>query len=143
MLGVRCYARAFSRCGVLPSCCGDFSFQFPGSEHRLSSCVTGAWLPCGLRNLPGSGTDPTSPALAGGFLTTGPPGKPCICILICSLNRPDSLNVGARRTPVAFFHTPHILYQRTTSQVQQSHNFIVSEPTFQLSLTTHRTHSSI
>ena len=27
-------------------------------------------------NLPGPGIVPTSPALAGGFLTTGPPGKP-------------------------------------------------------------------
>ena len=26
-------------------------------------------------DLPGSGIEPVSPALAGGFLTTGPPGK--------------------------------------------------------------------
>ena len=28
-------------------------------------------------NLPGLGLEPVSPALAGGFLTTAPPGKPC------------------------------------------------------------------
>ena len=27
-------------------------------------------------DLPGPGTEPVSPALAGGFLTTEPPGKP-------------------------------------------------------------------
>ena len=27
-------------------------------------------------DLPGSGIEPMSPALAGGFFTTGPPGKP-------------------------------------------------------------------
>ena len=28
-------------------------------------------------DLPGPGLEPVSPALAGGFLTTAPPGKPC------------------------------------------------------------------
>ena len=32
-------------------------------------------------DLPGPGLDPVSPALAGGFLTTVPPGKPESCIL--------------------------------------------------------------
>ena len=31
-------------------------------------------------DLPGPGTEPVSPALAGGFLTTAPPGKPYWCI---------------------------------------------------------------
>ena len=30
-------------------------------------------------DLPGSGLEPVSPALAGGFLTTVPPGKPALC----------------------------------------------------------------
>ena len=29
-------------------------------------------------DLPGLGLEPVSPALAGGFLTTAPPGKPCL-----------------------------------------------------------------
>ena len=45
-------------------------------EHRLSSCGTRAWLLHGLWDLPGPGLEPVSPALAGGFLTTAPPGKP-------------------------------------------------------------------
>ena len=45
-------------------------------EHRLSSC--GAWdqLFHGMWDLPRPGIEPVSPALAGGFLTTAPPGKP-------------------------------------------------------------------
>jgi len=41
----------------------------------LSSCDTLAGLPCGMLNLPGPGMELVSPAVAGGFLTTGPPGK--------------------------------------------------------------------
>ena len=44
-------------------------------EHRFNSC--GAWaLLCGMWDHPGSGIEPVSPTLAGGFLTTEPPGKP-------------------------------------------------------------------
>ena len=31
---------------------------------------------CGMWDLPGPGLEPVTPALAGGFLTTAPPGKP-------------------------------------------------------------------
>jgi len=37
-------------------------------EHRLS-CSMATW------DLPGPGIKPVSPALQGGLLTTGPPGK--------------------------------------------------------------------
>ena len=43
--------------------------------HGLSSCGTGAWLLCGMWDLPRPGLKPVSPALAGEFLTTVPPGK--------------------------------------------------------------------
>ena len=46
-------------------------------EHRLSSCGAQASLLCSMGDLPGPGLEPTSPALAGGFLTTMPPGKAC------------------------------------------------------------------
>ena len=46
-------------------------------EHRLNSCGSWAELPHGMRDLPGSGTEPISPALAGGFFTSEPSGKPC------------------------------------------------------------------
>ena len=42
----------------------------------FSSCGTQAWLPHSMRDLPRPGMEPMSPALAGRFLTTGPPGKP-------------------------------------------------------------------
>ena len=36
-------------------------------------------------DLPGPGLEPVSPALAGGFLTTAPPGKPQFPLLISIL----------------------------------------------------------
>ena len=61
--------------------CAGFSLrrlpllQSLGSRH-FRSCGTLASLPHGIRNLPRAGITPVSPALAGRFLTTGPPGKP-------------------------------------------------------------------
>ena len=44
--------------------------------RRLSTCGSWAQLLRGMWDLPGPGLEPMSPALAGGFLTTAPPGKP-------------------------------------------------------------------
>ena len=44
-------------------------------ERRLGICGARAWLLRGMWDLPGPGLKPMSPALAGGFLTTVPPGK--------------------------------------------------------------------
>ena len=56
-------------------------------EHRLSSCGAQAQLLRGMWDLPGPGLEPVSPALAGGFLTTAPPGKSLsilyIAVCIC------------------------------------------------------------
>ena len=57
-------------------CTGFSSFGSRAVEHRLSSCGARAWLLCGMWGLPGPGLEPVSPALAGGFLTTTPPGMP-------------------------------------------------------------------
>ena len=55
---------------------GLLLLQSVGSGVRgLSSCGTWAWLSRGMWRLPRPGIEPTSPALAGGFLTTGSPGK--------------------------------------------------------------------
>ena len=51
------------------SSCGSWAV-----ERKLSSCD--AYLLHGMWDLPGRGFEPMSPALAGGFLTTVPPGKP-------------------------------------------------------------------
>ena len=57
------------------SSCGSWAL-----ERRLSSCGARAQLLRGMWDLAGPGLDPVSPALAGGFLTTVPPGKPsCLC----------------------------------------------------------------
>ena len=45
---------------------------------RGLSCGTWAYWLCGMWDLRGPGLEPVCPALAGGFLTTVPPGKPCI-----------------------------------------------------------------
>ena len=45
-------------------------------ERRLSSCCARASLLRGMWELPEPGLEPLSPALAGGFLTTAPLGKP-------------------------------------------------------------------
>ena len=54
------------------------------AERRLygdwASVVGSSWasLPCSMWNLPGPGIEPMSPALAGGFSATMPPGTPSL-----------------------------------------------------------------
>ena len=88
MLGLRFCARAFSSCGKR----GPLFIAVRGpltitaslvEEHRLqtrrlSSCGSRAWLLRGMWDLPRPGLEPVSPALAGRFSTTAPPGKPPI-----------------------------------------------------------------
>ena len=79
---------------------------------RLKSCGSQAWLLQGTWSLPGPGIQPVFPALAGGFLTTEPPGRSepnlaCLCFLTLkaswgwclSLERPPGRG-GAARPPV-------------------------------------------
>ena len=83
-------SRGYSGCGAGASLCGNFSccgaralelqLQLVGlvvADHNLGV----AYLPGHTWNLPGPEIEPTSPALAGGFLTTGPPGKSCFAAL--------------------------------------------------------------
>ena len=44
--------------------------------RRLSNCGSRAQLRCGMWDPPRPGLEPVSPALAGIFSTTAPPGKP-------------------------------------------------------------------
>ena len=46
-----------------------------GSSCQLSRCGARAWLHCRMWNLPGSGVEPTSPALVGKFPNAGPQGS--------------------------------------------------------------------
>ena len=87
MLGLRFCARAFSRCGkrgpLFIAVRGPLTIvASPAAEHRLqtrrlSSCGSRAQLLRGMWDLPRPGLEPVSPAPAGRFPTTAPPGKPC------------------------------------------------------------------
>ena len=86
VLGLRFCARDFSSCGKW----GPLFIAVHGPltiaaslvvEHRLqtrrlSNCASWAHLLHGLWDLPRPGLEPVSPALAGRFSTTAPPGKP-------------------------------------------------------------------
>ena len=58
--------------------CDPIDSSSPGSSvHGISQARVLEWLPFpSPGNLPDPGIKPISPALAGGFLTTEPPGKP-------------------------------------------------------------------
>ena len=86
VLGLRFCARAFSSCSkrgplfivvrgpltIAASLVAEHRLQM----RRLSSCGSRAQLLCGMWDLPRLGIEPVSPALAGRFSTTAPPGKP-------------------------------------------------------------------
>ena len=86
VLSLRFCVRAFFSCGkrgplfitvrwpltVAASLVAEHRLQ----TRRLSNCGSRAQLLCGMWDLPRPGLEPVSPALAGRFSTTAPPGKP-------------------------------------------------------------------
>ena len=86
MLGLRFCARALSSCGkrgpLFIVVCGSLTIVASlVAEHRLQSCrlsSCGSWaqLLHSMWDPPRPGLEPMSPALAGRFSTTAPPGKP-------------------------------------------------------------------
>ena len=74
--GSCCGARAIGTRGSVVVALRLSSCGLQALERRLSSCGARAQLLRGMWDLPGPGIEPVSPALAGGFLTTVPPGKP-------------------------------------------------------------------
>ena len=86
VLGLRFCARAFSSCGkwgplfiavrgpltIAASLVAEQRLQ----TRRLSNCGSRAQLLRGMRDPRRPGLEPVSPALAGRFSTTAPPGKP-------------------------------------------------------------------
>ena len=86
VLGPRFCARAFSSRGkrgpLFITVCRPLTIAAsPVAEHklqtrRLSSCGSRAQLLHGMWDPPRPGLKPVSPALAGRFPTTAPPGKP-------------------------------------------------------------------
>ena len=92
VLGLRFCARAFSSCGkwgpLFIVVCKPLTISASVvAEHRLqmrrlSGCGSRAQLLRGMWDLPRPGLEPMSPALAGRFSTTVPPGKPCFFSLL-------------------------------------------------------------
>ena len=86
VLGLHFCARAFSSCGkrgplfiavhgpltIAASLVAEHRLQ----TRRLSNCGSRTQLLHGMWDLPRPGLEPVSPALAGRFSTTVPPGKP-------------------------------------------------------------------
>ena len=73
--------------GARASHCRGLSLRPLVAEHRLqtrrlSSCGSRAQLLRGMWDLPRPGLEPVSPALAGRFSTTAPPGKPCFFFIL-------------------------------------------------------------
>ena len=78
--------RAFSSCGkrgpLFSAVRGPLTITAPPiaghrlQMRRLSSCGSQVQLLHGMWDLPRPGLEPVSPALAGRFSTTAPPGKP-------------------------------------------------------------------
>ena len=91
VLSPRFCARAFSSCGkwgplfiavrgpltIAASLIAEHRLQ----TRRLSNCGSRAQLLRGMRDPPRPGLEPMSPALAGRFSTTAPPGKPLIVLI--------------------------------------------------------------
>ena len=105
MLGLHFCARAFSSCGkrgplfiavrgpltIVGSLVAGHRLQ----TRRLSSCGSQAQLLHGMWDLPRPGLEPMSPALAGRFSTTAPPGKPQdYCFFIMFFVQFYSLNMS-------------------------------------------------
>ena len=92
MLVLRFCVRAFSSCGkrgpLFIAVHGPLTIAAsPAAEHRLqtrrlSNCGSRAQPLRGMWDPPRPGLEPVSPALAGRFSTTAPPGKPHYCFLI-------------------------------------------------------------
>ena len=98
-----------SSCGVWASHCSGFSCcRARAAALRVSSCSMQALLLHCMWDLPGAGIRSVSPTLAGGFLTTGPPGKSkhwflCyrelalfhpLCLFRSSLSSKSAQNIG-------------------------------------------------
>lgn len=97
----------FSRCGS------------QALECMLSICAAQTWLLHSMWDLPGSGMEPLSPALAGRFFTTKPSGKPqhsmFISFLVLREERAESHGVS-----MAFLGTHSSQMARPRSGIQVS-----------------------
>ena len=90
VLGLRFCARAVSSCGKQgplfiavrgpPTIAASLIAEHRLQTRRLSNCGPRAQLLRSMRDPPRPGLEPVSPASAGRFSTTAPPGKPSPCV---------------------------------------------------------------
>ena len=122
VLGLRFCARAFSSCGkrrplfiavrgpltIAASLVAEHRLQ----TRRLSNCGSRAQLLHGTRDPPRPGLEPVSPALAGRFSTTAPPGKPRVTAFyepkVTKLNQAQSYLVKPQSNTKANENRKHI-----------------------------------
>ena len=76
-------------------------------ECRLCSCGAQVQLFHGMWNPPRPGTEPVSLALQGGYLTTGPPGKPSALPSCCQNNFILIVFHWSTSAPVGDSRQPH------------------------------------
>ena len=107
VLGLRFCARAFSSCGkwgpLFIAVRGPLTIAgSPVAEHRLqtrrlSNCGSRAQPLRGMWDLPRPGLEPVSPALAGRFSTTAPPGKPHLVLFESAVLGEEELRSSFQR----------------------------------------------
>ena len=125
----------FSCCGAQALVCGPSVVVARGLsscgsqalECRLSSCGPRAQLLRGMWDLPRPGLKPVSPALAGGFLTTVPPGKSGIYTSKKTYSKPSFALIHS--LSLKHLEKPKISYQRHQElwmQLKYTHRYISS-----------------
>ena len=126
-LGLRFCVRAFSSCGkrgplfiavhgpltIVASLVAEHRLQ----TRRLSNCGSRAQLLRGVWDLPRPGLEPMSPALAGRFSTTAPPGKPNTPEILFLLHECQSLWVHI--LPSRTIHSPFSMEASMASPVRR------------------------
>ena len=142
-MSLRFCARAFCSCGKR----GPLFIAVRGpltvaaslvAEHRLqtrrfSSCGSRAQLLRGMWDLPRPGLEPVSPALAGRFPTTAPPGKPKKRIFLINVfelreKRPEAIlskKFTSNKICTSFinFPSPHHIIQYSSFSQNSLWNF--------------------
>ena len=110
----------FSSCGAQ-----GFSLRWPllllntGSRHTgFSGCSLRAWLLCSRWNLPRPGIEPMSFALASGFFTTEPPGKPS-----CQIFNENEFLLECENLYECFFSTIDIPMLRWATEMPRDYSF--------------------
>ena len=132
VLGLSFCARAFSSCGKR----GPLFIAVRGPltimaslvvEHRLqtcrlSNCGSRAQLLRGMWDLPRPGLEPVSPALAGRFSTTAPPGKPKAFLLLIFIETVlGSENIALIQIDVALSLVGSVYVKRYRMQINLCH----------------------